>query len=186
MELIFVRHGETDLNKEHKVAGARMDVPLNDKGIEQAKELANTLKDVEFDVIISSALKRAKQTAEIVKEHFDAPLEIVEQFGERDFGSLSGKTWDGIGKATGLGKERGIEVDLMQEFDYSAYGGQSAEDVKKNLIEGLSLLKEKYPNKKLLVVAHGGVIRLMHHLYTEKMEDEHLRPRNTSIHYFSL
>jgi len=186
MELIFVRHGETDLNKEKRVTGARLNPPLNEKGIKQASELVEALKDIKFDVIVSSALERAKQTAEIIKKRFDVPLEIVPQFGERDFGSLTGKTWDEMGEITGLGKDKIMELDLSQNYDYRPYGGQSAEEVEKALKDGLTLLKNKYVDKKLLVVAHGGVIRLMHHFYTEELGDEHLRPANASIHYFEI
>ena len=186
MEFIFVRHGETDSNKGRVIQGARLDPPLNETGIEQAEELANVLKDVKFDLIVSSPLKRAAQTAEIVQKHFDVPLEIVPQLIERDFGSLTGKNWEEIGEITGLGKEKVRKIDLNQEYDYRPYGGQSAEEVRKNLENCLEHLKDKYADKKLLVVTHGGVIRLMHILHTEEPGDEHLRPANASIHYFEI
>ena len=186
MELIFVRHGETDSNKQRVIQGARLDPSLNTEGISQANELAETLKDVKFDIIISSPLKRALETAEIIKKHFNVPLEIAQHFLERDFGSLTGKNWEEIGEITGLGKEKVMEIDMAQQYDYRPYGGQSAEEVRKGLIDGIEHLKTKYPDKKLLVVTHGGVIRLMHLLYTEEPEEKHLRPGNASVHYFEI
>ena len=65
MEIILVRHGETNWNLEGRLMGQK-DIPLNDKGREQAEILRNKLINIEFDRCYSSPLSRAKETARII------------------------------------------------------------------------------------------------------------------------
>ena len=67
MNLYVVRHGETTWNKEHRVQGIT-DMPLTEKGIEDTKELIPLIKKLNIDIVISSPLKRAKDTAKILVE----------------------------------------------------------------------------------------------------------------------
>lgn len=60
--LYIIRHGETDLNKRGVVQGRGMDTDLNDRGLEQAEAFYQTYKDVPFDKIYTSTLKRTHQT----------------------------------------------------------------------------------------------------------------------------
>ena len=71
--LILIRHGETDWNVEGRYQG-QADPPLNARGIQQAYALADALEDVGLDVIYSSPLRRAWQTAEIVARRLGVPL----------------------------------------------------------------------------------------------------------------
>ena len=68
MKIKFVRHGETDLNSPIRRIQGISDYDLNANGIKQAKNIRNKLAKEDFDVIISSPLKRAKHTAEIINE----------------------------------------------------------------------------------------------------------------------
>ena len=65
MKIYVVRHGQTNWNVKGKIQG-KSDIELNEKGIEQAKELKELIKNYDINLIISSPLKRAKQTAEII------------------------------------------------------------------------------------------------------------------------
>ena len=69
MELIIVRHGETEFNKQHKVMGQRIDAPLDEIGLQQARETLSKIPN-DFAVIYSSPLKRAAQTAKIIADFF--------------------------------------------------------------------------------------------------------------------
>ena len=64
-KLYLVRHGETDYNNSLRFQG-QIDIPLNQKGIEQAEKVAGFLKDIPLQAIYSSSLKRARTTAEII------------------------------------------------------------------------------------------------------------------------
>ena len=63
--IYVIRHGETEWNAINKVLG-RTDIPLNDRGIEQAEEMARSLKDIKIDVFLCSPLSRARQTADAI------------------------------------------------------------------------------------------------------------------------
>ena len=92
MKFIFVRHGETEYNRLNKRMGGWIDEPLNETGLKQAEELARKLKD-NFDIIISSPLKRAKKTSEIIAKKFNKKIVFSDYLKERDLGSLSGTMW---------------------------------------------------------------------------------------------
>ena len=66
--IYIVRHGETDWNKEHRIQG-HIDIPLNDKGRQDALNAKKKLKNVKFDVVFSSPLQRAYETAKIIMSY---------------------------------------------------------------------------------------------------------------------
>ena len=68
VEAVFVRHGETDNNKNRIIQGGNLNSPLNDTGRKQAADQAKKLKKESFDVIVASPLKRAMETATIIAE----------------------------------------------------------------------------------------------------------------------
>lgn len=74
MKLYIIRHGETDWNKEKRLQG-QSDTQLNEYGIELARITGEALKDVHFDYIFSSPLKRAYKTAELIR--MDRPVKII-------------------------------------------------------------------------------------------------------------
>ena len=88
----LVRHGETDWNKEGILQG-QTDTLLNDLGVVQAKEAAELLKNVTFDLAFSSDLLRAKHTAEIIASEHNLTVETTKLLRERNFGSLTGKQY---------------------------------------------------------------------------------------------
>lgn len=87
--IYFVRHGETDYNLEGIVQG-QLDIPLNNKGIHQAHELKNKLKVLDIDVIFSSPLLRAKQTAQIIHENLNVEIKYDERLKEFFAGNMQG------------------------------------------------------------------------------------------------
>ncbi|MCX6712722.1 MAG: histidine phosphatase family protein [Candidatus Vogelbacteria bacterium] len=172
MKIYLVRHGETDSNKNHIHMG-RIDEPLNENGINQANIVADEFKDGKIDLIFCSPLKRATQTARIIGKRINVPVIEQEELFERDYGELSGSSYDYF-KTTLVNGRSLFEADLAQEYDYRPYGGESVEDVKQRLGRFVSEIKEQYSDKKILVVAHGGILKLAHLLYHEKtMETPH-------------
>jgi len=142
MILYFARHGQTDENVN--MAGKPADdVPLNQLGIQQAKNLAIKLKDVKFDAIISSPLNRARQTAELVNENYRLPIQLDTVWRERDLESyLTLDVWNDafdFDKNIQLGNNESLAVFF--ERVYAA----------------LDSLKQDYEDKTVLVVSHGGV-----------------------------
>lgn len=151
--ICLVRHGETDWNALGKIQG-RTDIPLNSTGIQQAEECGEFLKATEWDVMITSPLKRAKQTAEIINQYLHLPLEIMDEFVERYFGDAEGMTLE----------------ERMSVYPDRQYPNQEdRQTLEKRVMEGLYKINQKYKNGKVLLVAHGAVI---HSILTILSDDE--------------
>ncbi len=155
-KLFLVRHGETDWNKDHKIMGIT-DISLNEIGVQEAEKVGALLANQNFDVVYTSPLKRALETLEIIKKYVKCEkVEISNLLLERNFGSLSGKSWDEIE----LIIPNGREIDREQEYDYSPYRGESAGQVKDRVEKFINEINGKgYQN--VLVVCHGGIVRML-------------------------
>lgn len=155
-ELLLVRHGETDWNFVGRWQG-NSDTPLNDAGREQARALADTLERV--DAIYSSDLARARETAEILAERLGLPVHLDVRLRERGFGSWEGLTSAEIEERFPDSYRRwraghGPGTDDAEPFDAFA-------DRIRSLVE--EVLRE-HPDETVLIVAHGGSIRVVHAL----------------------
>lgn len=179
MELIFVRHGETQHNKQHQLMGQRIDDALDIDGLHQAEELIKKLPK-NTEVIFCSPLKRTRQTAEIISKHLNVPVEISDYLKERDFGLLSGKTWEEINRLTGKDLHA---VDEALHYDYGSFGGESIAQVKARLLKFLDMIKHKRKIKRAIVVTHFGLIMIMDSLFPQK---EHQSLGNVSVHKYKI
>ena len=110
MKLYIVRHGETDNNLNGIIQGI-IDTPLNETGIKQAMELKEKLKDVKFDLVITSPLQRAKLTAEIINDN-KAEIICDKQIIERNTGDFEGK------KNNGYDHSKVWDYKLNTDFEY--------------------------------------------------------------------
>lgn len=145
--MIFVtRHGQTNWNLDEKVMG-RCDEPLNKKGIEQAYLTKEKLRDCDIDLIISSPLLRAKQTAKIINEDRKANIVYDERIIERDFGEFEGLRYN--------------EYDNLTLWDYYKNEKYEKAECMKDFFERVysfcEELKTKYQDLNVLLVTHGGV-----------------------------
>jgi broad specificity phosphatase PhoE len=180
MKLLFVRHGQTDFNKNKLPQGQEIDAPLNDTGIKQAEEAAKSLPG-SIDFVIASPLKRASQTAEILNKKLNKKIEFNDDIKELRYGSLAGKPWSEIEEITG---DKNIhEKDDKILFDYRKFGGDSAEDLKQRVTKFVDEVKGKYSDKTILVATHGGVIDAMHILFPQK---ERAETNNATVHEFNF
>ena len=89
MKFYVVRHGQTDWNAKGRIQG-KTDIELNEIGIEQAKKLKELIKDYNIDLIISSPLKRARKTAEVINEAVKCNIIFEESLKERGYGIFEG------------------------------------------------------------------------------------------------
>ena len=143
--LYLLRHGETEENVKHILQGC-MPGTLTEKGREQAKEAALSLKDVNFDVVLSSDLKRSVDTMEIIleelKAHGQTPSVLqTKLLRERDWGSATGMVVDGVHKIV-------IPKDA-----------ESVKTMKQRSRIFLDFVRKTYPNKTVLAVSHGLMCR---------------------------
>jgi len=148
-ELCLVRHGQTDWNRLEIIQG-REDNPLNALGRQQAKESAAFLSQTEWDVIVSSPLRRAFDTAlEIAAACGVSSDEIIqdERFIEREFGAASGQPVPGI-------------YEAVQADDATRVPGlESEEAMRRRVLEGMEALVRTYPNQRIIVVCHSHAIK---------------------------
>lgn len=150
--ILFIRHGQTDYNIKHLLAGGDIDLSINSKGEQQAAETGWKLKNTKIDLVYCSPLLRAKQTAEkVLRLHKDAPIIYDDRLKERFFGELNGKIdsdypdcWR-VDFDEGNGKVKGMES--LQHFHGRC----------KDFIDEISNLSK---DKNILVVAHNGVGRM--------------------------
>ena len=155
--LLFVRHGETDWNRDGRWQG-HSDTQLNDAGREQARRVAGELDDV--DVIYSSDLARARETADIIAAQLgDLEVNVDQRLRERSFGAWEGRTAPEIEADFAEQHARwlagkGAGADDAEPFD--AFGAR---------VRGfLEDLLARHPEETVLIVAHGGSIRVIHAL----------------------
>jgi len=138
----LVRHGQTDWNAAGRIQGLE-DIELNAVGRAQATQTGLYLQQWQWDRIISSPLKRAAESAEIIAEQLGlAPVEIMDVFMERDYGDCSGMT----------------AAQRKQSFPDGIIPRQETlETLQKRVLQGLQQLKQE-PQARTLIITHGGVI----------------------------
>jgi len=149
--IYFVRHGETDWNREGRIQG-QSDQPLNETGRSQARALAEVLEPVSFDVAYSSDLERAYETASILLTGRDIVINTSAALRERDFGSWEGRL------VPELAAERQLLGQAWPETG-APPGGESIADLDRRVVQVVSAIAADHNEDTVLVVSHGGVIR---------------------------
>jgi broad specificity phosphatase PhoE len=169
--LLLVRHGETDWNRDGRWQG-RSDTRLNDLGREQARALADTL-DGTIDVVYSSDLARARETAEILSSKLGLEIQLDERLRERGFGSWEGLTSPEI-------EERDADAHRLWRAGEGpgAHDAEPFDSFAQRITAFLDDVLERHPDDEVLVVAHGGSIRVIHALATglDYVRDHRLIP----------
>jgi probable phosphoglycerate mutase len=166
--LLLTRHGETDWNAQRRWQG-HSDPPLNERGREQARELAATLDGV--DVIYASDLARARETAEILGRRLGLAVRLDPRLRERSFGAWEGKTWDELEERFAEALDRWRAGETHGPDDAEPY-----QDFSRRVESFLEDILARHPGEMVLVVGHGGSIRAIHAL-AEGLEyaRDHLR-----------
>lgn len=151
----LVRHGETELNTK-KILQGHMDSPLTPQGISDAKLLGKKFKNFKFDLVFSSDLLRAKRTAEIIIAEKKLAIESTKILRERSFGELEGKPYSAL-KAYYELIEKLKDQDNITKINFAV---ENDEAVVGRLITFLRETAITHPGKKILVVSHGGIMRV--------------------------
>lgn len=163
-ELYIIRHGETELNRQGIVQGRGINSDLNDTGRAQAAAFYAMYKDVPFDKVYTSELKRTHQT---VQGFIDAglPWEQLEGLDELAWGIWEGKPND----ENAIAAFKTL-MDSWQSGDYDAHfeGGESPNDVVKRQKKALEVIVNAKDEKTVLVCMHGRAMRLFLCLLTGK------------------
>ncbi|MDD2971892.1 MAG: histidine phosphatase family protein [Lachnospiraceae bacterium] len=166
MKLYIIRHGETPWNKVRKLQG-RTDIPLADTGIVLAKETGKNLQKVPFDLVFTSPLTRARQTAECVLGEREIPIITDERIQEISFGDWEGEC---ILNSTVL------PTDFMEQFVENPRTfkrpphGENLIDVSERTHDFYEFLihTPEYQDKTILISTHGAAGRcLLNHFYED-------------------
>ncbi len=158
--IYVVRHGQTDWNVKEIVQG-HSDIPLNETGKDQARETAELLKDIPFDAIFSSDLSRAVQTAEIVKMERKLAVNASNLIRERNFGKYEGKL---SADYRAENKEIFARMESMTNEERVKIQVADVENEEVAVSRVITFLREiavTYADKNVLVVSHGGVMRIL-------------------------
>lgn len=149
----LVRHGETDWNKERRMQG-HADIPLNETGLAQAETAGKALKGHNIDLIITSDLTRAKQTAEIIKKETGAGEILIDKdLRERSYGDVEGLTRDEIFDKT--------KYANPYTYEHKYGNGESYREVEERAWKALSEHRSNHKHKNVVLVAHGGTMRML-------------------------
>lgn len=156
--IYVARHGETIWNVEHRVQGQK-DSPLTKKGLRQASELAQGLKDVQFDAIFSSDLLRAKRTAKMVALDRKLAVQTTKLLREHNYGRYEGKLTTELREELQSAFAEYDELQDEEKFRFSIVpGGESDEVMSSRFITFLREVCVAYLGKTILVVSHGGIM----------------------------
>ena len=154
--LYLVRHGELVTSKEWRYVG-QMDVGLNETGKKQIQNLFSRLSSEQIEMIFSSDLTRTIESAEIIGNKLEIINEPISELREINLGVWEGLTLEEI--------EESFPEDLVKRSedikDFRIINGESFSDVKKRVIPKLKDIIEGNVSKRILVIAHGGVNRII-------------------------
>ncbi len=151
--ILAIRHGETDWNLDTRIQG-HTDIPLNAMGRWQAKQLALALTHEKIDVIYSSDLSRAFETARALGRVQHQRVIAVPTLRERHFGGFQGRHF------------KDIEVELPEQAErwrkrdpeFCPEGGESLLTFYERCVGAAQQLAHAHPGQTVALVAHGGVM----------------------------
>jgi len=155
-KIYFVRHGQTDANVKKQYCG-QTDVDLNRKGLKDAVSIAKVLKSASIDAIISSDMKRTIKTAELINQYHQLKIELMPEFREINFGRFENLTFEEIGRKYPEEKEKMIQ----EKINYNFLEGESLTQLHLRVTKAFNKLLEEKTDENLLIVSHGGVIRMI-------------------------
>tara|TARA_R110002049_G_scaffold80045_2_gene203632 strand:- start:1624 stop:2178 length:555 start_codon:yes stop_codon:yes gene_type:complete len=158
MNIVIFRHGQTDWNVEGRLQGST-NIPLNNLGLSQAKELALRLSHISFDLIVSSDLDRAMETAKSLLEYQFCKVEADKRLREIGLGDAEGLTISEVKKK--------YNIDNFREFNFPGREDTSSIGTRVN-----QLIEELYNAgyEAVALSSHGGVVWNWLRLWTHEVQ----------------
>lgn len=161
----LIRHGETTWNTERRLQG-HTDTPLNSRGETQARQMAQALKNanLSFDVLYSSDLQRAVNTANAIVQLFGVKATIDSALRERHFGVLQGLS---IEQAP-IAHPAIWQAHISRELDHDLAGGESILQFAARVESVIEKLRMLHSGKTILLVSHGGTLDMMYRIASKQ------------------
>ena len=157
-KLFIFRHGETDGDKSTQLAG-KLDMSLNEKGHEQSKNLISFFKKNPVDILFSSDLIRAKETAELLSKGVNIPLILTAHLREINIGKAKGLEWDTV-------LERFPDINWSKRFNpenkmMKFPKGESYHEFKGRVLSFLRFVSKKREETNIAISTHDGVMEVI-------------------------
>lgn len=163
LNIYLSRHGQ-DQDNANSILNGQRDTPLTEKGIEQAKEVSQKIKEtgITFDKIYTSPLQRARKTAEIIAETINAPKpEVMQDLIERDFGIMTGKSHTQIEE---LCSPNILKTETVTYF-LSPEGAETFPQLIERADRLIDELNKKHKDGNILLVSHGDMGKMIYCAY---------------------
>lgn len=154
LRVLFVRHGETEWNRERRIMG-REEIGLNETGRKQSAQLQAGLIQVPLDAIYSSPILRARETAEILSRERDLKVVFDERLAEIDYGEWVGKTFEDVRRMPGY------QPYFTRLETPVAPGGETLYQVRDRVTAFYESLKQGGTNRTVAVVSHADTIKCL-------------------------
>lgn len=156
MQLIFLRHGQSEANQLKIIANRGWEYPLTTLGRSQAKQAAAYLAGEALIAVYSSPLMRAVETAEILAQGFNLEVQVTKSLCEFDCGEMEGRSDAEAWKSHYAVSQRWQSGEKQSRIT----GGESLQDVLNRFLPFITGLSENHPaQSKILLVGHGGLYR---------------------------
>jgi len=183
-EFILVRHGQTIWNSQGRWQGW-LNSPLSELGVQQAQVARDALREVPLEAAYCSDTGRAKQTAEIILEPHGLALIEVEGLREKYYGK-----WEGLNVAEIDANYPGTRFDDSrdQRATHRPPDGETMVEVRARVKDFLTDLAGKERGRRVLLVAHSGVVRAVDSLCSDQRFDDiwHRTPPNACMMIFQV
>lgn len=165
------RHGQTDWNNLRRMQG-HTDIPLNEEGRKQAQSLQTFFSENPIDVIFSSDLVRAQETAHIANAHLECPVHLLTELREVSLGVLEGMVQDDVHSQFGIEAwQKWTSID-PENLDFHFPSAESAREAIARFDSALRKICKEHVFKNAAISTHGFVMRRFLHM---------LRPDLTEI-----
>ncbi len=155
--IYLARHGETEYNRKSQIQGRGIDAPLNDTGVKQARAIGHYLSSIPINRIISSNLKRSKQTAQVVAGSFGLDIESHADLDEMNFGILEGRPISEIKNELESLHNRWKSGNV----EYAMEQGESPSTVLNRAGSRAQSIIKNNESSHLLFVLHGRLLRIL-------------------------
>ena len=155
MKIYITRHGRTVWNEEGKLQGS-LDSPLTQEGIQMAKDLSKRILPYNIELIVTSDLKRAKDTSDYIRGNMDIPIWYFEELREMSYG-----VWDGM-KMEEVYEKYANEFEKFKKDPYNYNNGSG--ETYHQLIDRVKMSLEKIKNcgyENVLIVSHGITVKAL-------------------------
>jgi len=159
--LHLVRHGETDWNAQKRYQGS-IDIPLNERGRSQAKEVGKDLANLSFSAVYASTLSRARETAELILAAPEQKIHLLDTLKEGSFGQLEGKSYEEVHIQYASSIEARKKLSARDKLHFKLIPDEESwHEVLERVLPTLEEIAKRHEGEEVLVVTHGGVIRTL-------------------------